>query len=102
MGTDDSTLIRVIVSRCEVDMKQIKDEFQKRYGQALEAFVRVSRALVCLMNYWFLLYLCQFNRILFYCTRGQFRVDKTIQMYEHILRDGICMHIYTFSVDLNK
>ncbi|XP_005101297.1 annexin-B12 isoform X2 [Aplysia californica] len=40
LGTDDRTLIRVIVSRCEVDMKQIKAEFQKRYGQGLEAFVR--------------------------------------------------------------
>jgi hypothetical protein len=40
-GTDDKTLIRVIVTRCEVDMKQIKEEFQRRYGQSLEAFVRV-------------------------------------------------------------
>lgn len=40
MGTDDRTLIRVMVSRCEVDMKQIKEEFQRRYGQSLEAFVR--------------------------------------------------------------
>ena len=42
MGTDDRTLIRVVVSRCEVDMKQIKEEFQRRYGQGLEAFIRVS------------------------------------------------------------
>lgn len=41
-GTDDRTLIRIIITRCEVDMKQIKLEFQKRYGQALEAFVRVN------------------------------------------------------------
>ncbi|KAK7507992.1 hypothetical protein BaRGS_00000957 [Batillaria attramentaria] len=40
MGTDDRTLIRVVVSRCEVDMKQIKEEFQRRYGQSLEAFIR--------------------------------------------------------------
>ncbi|PVD38915.1 hypothetical protein C0Q70_01540 [Pomacea canaliculata] len=40
MGTDDRTLIRIIVSRCEVDMKQIKLEFQRRYGQTLDAFVR--------------------------------------------------------------
>jgi len=39
-GTDDRTLIRVVVSRCEVDMKQIKIEFQKRYGKDLIAFVR--------------------------------------------------------------
>uniref|UniRef100_A0A0B7AJ10 Annexin n=1 Tax=Arion vulgaris TaxID=1028688 RepID=A0A0B7AJ10_9EUPU len=40
MGTDDRTLVRIIVSRCEVDMKQIKAEFQRHYGQGLEAFVR--------------------------------------------------------------
>ncbi|BFZ03025.1 hypothetical protein BsWGS_06064 [Bradybaena similaris] len=40
LGTDDRTLIRIVVSRCEVDMKQIKAEFQRRYGQTLEAFVR--------------------------------------------------------------
>ncbi|XP_059166088.1 annexin-B12-like isoform X1 [Physella acuta] len=40
LGTDDRTLIRIIVSRCEVDMKQIRDEFQKRFGQSLDAFVR--------------------------------------------------------------
>lgn len=39
-GTDDRTLIRVIVTRCEVDMVQIKQEFQKMYGQSLEQFVR--------------------------------------------------------------
>lgn len=40
LGTDDRTLIRVVVTRAEVDMKQIKDEFQRRYGQGLEAFIR--------------------------------------------------------------
>ncbi|XP_053384290.1 annexin A4-like isoform X2 [Mercenaria mercenaria] len=39
-GTDDRTLIRVIVTRAEVDMVQIKQEFQKMYGQSLEQFVR--------------------------------------------------------------
>ncbi|KAI8794323.1 annexin-B12 [Biomphalaria glabrata] len=42
MGTDDRTLIRIIVTRCEVDMKQIRDEFQKRYGKGLDAFVRIA------------------------------------------------------------
>lgn len=40
LGTDDRTLIRVIVSRCEVDMQQIKLEFQKRYNKDLIKFVR--------------------------------------------------------------
>ncbi|CAG5125751.1 unnamed protein product [Candidula unifasciata] len=40
LGTDDRTLIRIIVTRCEVDMKQIKAEFQRLFGKTLEAFVR--------------------------------------------------------------
>ncbi|XP_076454861.1 annexin-B12-like [Babylonia areolata] len=40
MGTDDRTLIRIVVSRCEVDMKQIKEEFHRRYSQSLDAFIR--------------------------------------------------------------
>ncbi|BFZ17663.1 hypothetical protein BsWGS_20702 [Bradybaena similaris] len=40
LGTDDRTLIRIIVTRCEVDMKQIKVEFQRLFGKTLEAFIR--------------------------------------------------------------
>jgi hypothetical protein len=39
-GTKDRTLVRVIVTRCEVDMVQIKQEFQKAYGQTLESFIQ--------------------------------------------------------------
>lgn len=39
-GTNDSTLIRVIISRCEIDMIQIKQEFQKMYGKTLDDFIR--------------------------------------------------------------
>lgn len=39
-GTNDSTLIRIIISRCEIDMKQIKQEFQKMYGKTLDAMVK--------------------------------------------------------------
>lgn len=41
LGTNDDALIRVIVSRSEVDLVEIKHEFQYAYGQTLEAFIAV-------------------------------------------------------------
>ena len=41
MGTQDSTLIRVVVSRCECDMVQIKQQFNRRYNQQLGKFIQV-------------------------------------------------------------
>ena len=42
LGTDDDTLCRVVVSRCEVDMVQIKEEFQRQYKQTLGMFIAVG------------------------------------------------------------
>lgn len=39
-GTDDDALIRVMVSRSEVDMLDIKDEFQRMYGKSLHSFIK--------------------------------------------------------------
>lgn len=41
-GTKDDALIRVIVTRCEVDMVQIKQEFQRLHGRPLESFIEVQ------------------------------------------------------------
>lgn len=38
-GTDDKTLIRVVVSRCEIDMVDIKQDFQRLYGKSLSKFI---------------------------------------------------------------
>jgi len=38
-GTDDRTLIRIMVSRSEVDMKYIKPHFEEMYEQTLEDFI---------------------------------------------------------------
>ncbi|XP_048237869.1 annexin A6-like isoform X1 [Haliotis rufescens] len=39
MGTDDDTLCRVVVSRCEIDMVQVKEEFEKLTGQTLQQYI---------------------------------------------------------------
>ncbi|CAL4069003.1 unnamed protein product [Meganyctiphanes norvegica] len=36
IGTDDPKLIRLVVSRCEIDMENIKEEYEKRYNTSLE------------------------------------------------------------------
>lgn len=41
-GTDDCTLIRIIVSRSEIDLENIKQEFERIYDKTLESFVSVS------------------------------------------------------------
>ena len=41
-GTRDSDLIRLIVSRAEYDLANIKQEYLRRYGHALEKDISVS------------------------------------------------------------
>jgi len=38
-GTDDQTLIRLIVSRSEVDLADVKDKFEELYEQSLADFI---------------------------------------------------------------
>lgn len=40
IGTDDSRLIRVIVTRTEMDMHQIKAAYYSKYGKPLTHVVR--------------------------------------------------------------
>jgi len=39
-GTNDKALIRAMVSRSEVDLTEVKEEFVRRYGQTLEQFIK--------------------------------------------------------------
>lgn len=56
-GTDDTTLIRVIVSRAEIDLGTIKEEFERIYDKTLESMVGQNetsgdykRALIALIH----------------------------------------------------
>lgn len=42
LGTDDDRLIRLVVTRCEVDMGEIKQVFGQQYNESLEDFISVS------------------------------------------------------------
>lgn len=40
LGTNDKSLIRLVATRCEVDMVDIKEEFLKKYGKTLKSFIK--------------------------------------------------------------
>lgn len=40
-GTNDSALIRIVATRCEIDMVDIKNSFMSMYGKSLEAEIAV-------------------------------------------------------------
>ena len=42
LGTNDRVLVRVMVSRCEVDMVQIKKIFYQKYHKTLGSFIKVG------------------------------------------------------------
>lgn len=41
-GTNDRALIRIVATRCEIDMVQIKNAYTSMYGNSLEADIKVA------------------------------------------------------------
>lgn len=39
-GTDDRALIRLVATRCEIDMADIKDAYQQKYGKSLKSMIQ--------------------------------------------------------------
>ena len=44
-GTRDRTLIRIMILHSEIDMIQIKSEFQRLFHKSLESFIKVKFSL---------------------------------------------------------
>lgn len=41
LGTNDRRLIRLVVTRSEIDMGEIKEAFMEKYGKSLEDMISV-------------------------------------------------------------
>lgn len=42
LGTNDRQLIRLVITRCEIDMQEIKAAFERVFGKTLKSYVKVS------------------------------------------------------------
>lgn len=40
LGTDDRQLIRIVVTRCEIDMGEIKEAFERLFNESLKDCIK--------------------------------------------------------------
>lgn len=41
LGSNDRRLIRLMVTRCEIDLEDVKDIFQRKYNTSLRSYIKV-------------------------------------------------------------
>lgn len=70
VGTNDRTLIRLIVTRSEIDMGEIKQAFSLQYGKSLEDFISVN---IIKFIHFIITSLTSINNFLFYILGRLFR-----------------------------
>ena len=44
IGTDDDALIRAVVQRSEIDMENIREAYEEKYGRSLVAAIKVGHS----------------------------------------------------------
>lgn len=40
LGTNDRQLVRLVVTRCEIDMTEIKEAFERLFGESLKSMIK--------------------------------------------------------------
>lgn len=41
LGGDDSQVIRILINRCEIDLEEIKESYERMFGKSLESLIEV-------------------------------------------------------------
>lgn len=88
---DEKSLIRIVVSRCEIDMVFIKTEYQKRFKEPLEDAIRVSKIVTTSYSAYYKLFLGR--KLLKREKRYTFSVD----MLQTIVKKVITLYLFTFN-----
>ena len=72
------SLIRILVTRCDIDLGNIKQEYEKKFGRSLQADVSVTRnKLARKFSFLFIFKTCQYYYFIFLCRATLQVITKT-------------------------